>query len=99
MSRPTPGLLVIAPHPDDETLGAGGLIERVRAKGGTVRVVLITAGDGFLEAMAHMRPASRGRSRHHSSPTASTACARHAPRCASSTAMPASKSSDFRTAV
>jgi len=46
-------LLVIAPHPDDETLGAGGLIERVRAKGGTVRVVLITAGDGFLEAVAH----------------------------------------------
>src|SRR5689334_9969241 len=37
-------LLVIAPHPDDETLGAGGLIQRVRANDGQVRVVLITAG-------------------------------------------------------
>jgi len=39
-------LLVIAPHPDDETLGAGGLIQRVLAKHGTVHVVLMTAGDG-----------------------------------------------------
>jgi LmbE family N-acetylglucosaminyl deacetylase len=39
-------LLVIAPHPDDETLGAGGLIQRVLAKHGTVRVALVTAGDG-----------------------------------------------------
>src|SRR2546430_10087895 len=37
-------LLVLAPHPDDETLGAGGLIQRVLARGGTVRVVLVTAG-------------------------------------------------------
>ena len=46
-------LLVIAPHPDDETLGAGGLIQRVRARGGTARIVLITAGDGYGEAVAH----------------------------------------------
>jgi len=46
-------LLVIAPHPDDEVLGAAGLIQRVRARGGVVRVVLVTAGDGFLEAVAH----------------------------------------------
>ena len=46
-------LLVIAPHPDDETIGAGGLIQRVHAGGGEVRVVLITAGDGFVEAVAH----------------------------------------------
>ena len=39
-------LLVIAPHPDDETLGAGGLIQRVLARHGTVQVVLVTAGDG-----------------------------------------------------
>jgi N-acetyl-1-D-myo-inositol-2-amino-2-deoxy-alpha-D-glucopyranoside deacetylase len=44
---------VIAPHPDDETLGAGGLIQRVRAAGGQVRVVLITAGDGFVEGVKH----------------------------------------------
>jgi LmbE family N-acetylglucosaminyl deacetylase len=39
-------LLVIAPHPDDETLGAGGLIQRVLAQRGSVHVVLLTAGDG-----------------------------------------------------
>ena len=46
-------LLVLAPHPDDETLGAGGLIQRVLARGGTVRVVLVTAGDGYVEAVVH----------------------------------------------
>jgi LmbE family N-acetylglucosaminyl deacetylase len=46
-------LLVVAPHPDDETIGAGGLIERVLARGGLVRVVLVTAGDGYVEAVTH----------------------------------------------
>jgi LmbE family N-acetylglucosaminyl deacetylase len=45
-------LLVIAPHPDDETIAAAGLIQRVRAQGGEVRIVLVTAGDGFIEAVA-----------------------------------------------
>ena len=40
-------LLVVAPHPDDETLGAGGLIQRVLHAGGAVKVVFITSGDGF----------------------------------------------------
>ena len=40
-------LLVIAPHPDDETLAAGGLMQRVQAVGGAVRVVVLTDGDGF----------------------------------------------------
>ncbi len=44
-------LLVLAPHPDDEALGAAGLIARVRAKGGDVHVVLLTSGDGFPEAV------------------------------------------------
>lgn len=51
--QPRERLLVIAPHPDDETLGAGGLMQRVRARGGTVRVVLVTAGDGYVEAVVH----------------------------------------------
>jgi LmbE family N-acetylglucosaminyl deacetylase len=46
-------LLVVAPHPDDETLGAGGLVQRVLERGGTVRVVLVTAGDGYVEAVVH----------------------------------------------
>ena len=46
-------LLVIAPHPDDETLGAAGLIQRVIECGGTVRVVLMTAGDAYVEVVSH----------------------------------------------
>ncbi len=51
----TTRLLVIAPHPDDETLGAGGLIRRVKEAGGSVRVVLITSGDGFAEGVQRER--------------------------------------------
>ncbi|MBE1161252.1 PIG-L deacetylase family protein [Dyella acidiphila] len=38
-------LLVVAPHPDDETLGCGVLIQRVLAAGGAVQVLLLTDGD------------------------------------------------------
>jgi LmbE family N-acetylglucosaminyl deacetylase len=44
-------LLVLAPHPDDETLGAAGLAQRVLAQAGSVRTVVFTAGDGFVEAV------------------------------------------------
>lgn len=44
-------LLVIAPHPDDEALGAAGLIRRVQASGGAVRVLVMTSGDGFPEGV------------------------------------------------
>ena len=38
-------LLVVAPHPDDETIATGLLIQQVRAAGGEVQVLLLTAGD------------------------------------------------------
>ncbi|MGZ0711903.1 PIG-L family deacetylase (plasmid) [Coraliomargarita sp. W4R53] len=38
-------LVVIAAHPDDETLGAGGLIQRVHGQGGRVTVVVATDGE------------------------------------------------------
>jgi LmbE family N-acetylglucosaminyl deacetylase len=44
-------LLVLAPHPDDETLGAAGLAQRVLAQAGTVRTLIFSAGDGFVEAV------------------------------------------------
>lgn len=47
----TTRLLVIAPHPDDEALGAAGLMQRVHEGGGQVRVVLLTSGDGFPEGV------------------------------------------------
>lgn len=46
-------LLVVAPHPDDEILGAGGLVQRVLERGGRVRVLLLTAGDGYVDAVRH----------------------------------------------
>lgn len=38
-------LVVIAPHPDDETLMAGGLIRAAIASGRAVRVIAMTGGD------------------------------------------------------
>lgn len=37
-------LLVIAPHPDDEIFGCGGLIHRVKKGGGKVFVLFLTVG-------------------------------------------------------
>lgn len=38
-------ILIIAPHPDDEILGCGGLIQRALTKGGRVDVVILTNGE------------------------------------------------------
>jgi LmbE family N-acetylglucosaminyl deacetylase len=43
--------MVFSPHPDDETLAAGGLIQRVLSLGGAVKVVFMTSGDGFPEGV------------------------------------------------
>jgi LmbE family N-acetylglucosaminyl deacetylase len=39
-------LLVVAPHPDDETLGAGGALQAALAAQAQVKVVIVTNGDG-----------------------------------------------------
>jgi len=44
-------LMLFSPHPDDESLGAGGLVQRVLKVGGSVQVVFMTNGDGFPEAV------------------------------------------------
>src|ERR1700689_1556600 len=46
-------LVVVAPHPDDETLCCAGAIVRARAAGARVAIVWITSGDGF-ELDAHV---------------------------------------------
>ncbi|MBI3282636.1 PIG-L family deacetylase [Candidatus Curtissbacteria bacterium] len=38
-------LLIIAPHPDDEVIGCGGLIKRIKDSGGKVYVLYLTVGD------------------------------------------------------
>ncbi len=52
--EPCRRLVVVAAHPDDESLGAGGLIATAAAAGVTVYVVLLTAG----EASRHAPPGS-----------------------------------------
>ena len=39
-------LLVVSPHPDDESLCCAGVIQRVLAAGGRVSVLWLTSGDG-----------------------------------------------------
>lgn len=38
-------LLVVAPHPDDEVIGCGGLIAKMKENGGKVYVLFLTVGD------------------------------------------------------
>ena len=60
-------LLVIAPHPDDETIANGLLIQQVRAAGGAVKILLLTAGDNnpwpqrWLERRVRIAAADRKR--------------------------------------
>jgi LmbE family N-acetylglucosaminyl deacetylase len=46
------GLLIIAPHPDDEVLGFAGLADAFLAQGKPVRTVVVTDGDAYCEACA-----------------------------------------------
>ncbi len=62
---PAPGagarVLVVAPHPDDESLCCAGLIQQALARGAAVGIVWITAGDGFeLDALLVERTVSPG---------------------------------------
>lgn len=60
-------LLVVAPHPDDETLANAVLIQHVLAVGGAVRVLLLTDGDNnpwpqrWLERRWRIDAAARAR--------------------------------------
>ena len=57
--------LVIAPHPDDESIAAGGLLQRAIAAGGEVRVIVVTDGDNnpwpirYLKKKVHINDADR----------------------------------------
>ncbi len=42
----TGSILVVAPHPDDESLGCGGLIAKARKQGCDVHVVILSDGTG-----------------------------------------------------
>ena len=56
MAPLTGRVLFVSPHPDDETLAAGGILQDVLARGGEVYVVFLTSGDGFdMDARATSR--------------------------------------------
>jgi LmbE family N-acetylglucosaminyl deacetylase len=57
-------LVVVAPHPDDESLGVGGAIARALASGRDVRVICVTDGEaafGDRRRSARAKLASRRR--------------------------------------
>lgn len=56
-------LVVLAAHPDDETLGAGGLIAAVAARGLAVDVVVATAGEASHPDSTTITPAVLARIR------------------------------------
>jgi LmbE family N-acetylglucosaminyl deacetylase len=53
-------VLVIATHPDDESLTVGGAISELVARGAQVRVVIVTAGDAYPSAASRLG-SGRGR--------------------------------------
>jgi LmbE family N-acetylglucosaminyl deacetylase len=79
--RGRPGrLVVIAAHPDDETLGAGGLIHDLSARGWRATVVAVTDGEaaygrddpGRVERLRRVRPLEQSRAVFRLSPDAET---------------------------
>ncbi|WP_225438027.1 PIG-L deacetylase family protein [Candidatus Frankia nodulisporulans] len=46
LTDPPPRVVVVAPHPDDEVLGVGGLLVRLSELGARITVVAVTDGDG-----------------------------------------------------
>jgi len=61
--------LAIAPHPDDEVLGCGGLLAQLAASGAAVRVLFLSDGGGGVENVED-RAAYRARRRDESARSA-----------------------------
>lgn len=51
--------VIVAPHPDDETLGPGGLITTLRKRDVDVRVVAVTDGESAYEGALDLGPIRR----------------------------------------
>ena len=56
-------LVAVSAHPDDETLGAAGLLRRITAAGGQVELVLATDGEAALPEVGSMDRAALARTR------------------------------------
>lgn len=70
LGLPGPGaVLVLAPHPDDETLMCGATLAALRRRGDPVRVVCLTSG-AATSVGRHTTPAAPGTPASGSAPTA-----------------------------
>lgn len=58
-SEPTGGVLIIAPHPDDEVIGCAGIILRTLEAKRNATVVILTNGDGHIALTAAAAKKSR----------------------------------------
>jgi LmbE family N-acetylglucosaminyl deacetylase/SAM-dependent methyltransferase len=72
-------LVVLAAHPDDETLGAGGLIAAAARSGLPVEVIIATDGEASHPGSQTHRPAALARLRRAEADAAVTALAPAAP--------------------
>lgn len=52
---PTENIIILSPHPDDETLGAGGLIYNLRKHNQSVKIIAITDGENAYPKMNTLR--------------------------------------------
>jgi LmbE family N-acetylglucosaminyl deacetylase len=71
-------VVIIAPHPDDETLGCGGLIALLTCQGASVHVVFLTDGEASHVGHPDVTPATVGRMRRDEAHAALTLLARRA---------------------
>ena len=53
-------VLIVAPHCDDETIGCGGTISRLVHEGVSIRVVIVTNGDGFNHPIPNLKRDAAG---------------------------------------
>lgn len=58
-------VVIIAPHPDDETLGCGGLIALLASHGTSVHVIFLTDGEASHGGHPELTPAKVGLTRRH----------------------------------
>jgi N-acetylglucosamine malate deacetylase 1 len=71
---PTPEVLVLSPHPDDESLGCGGTLKVISESGGKIDVVYMTHGELGAHPSATTTEAVRGELGARRSEEATRAC-------------------------
>jgi len=74
------GVVVIAPHPDDESLGCGGLISQACAEGRRVKVIVVSDGTGS-HPRSRAYPRTRLRALRESEARRAASALGLAPRC------------------